>query len=305
MSIEYFSALGLITISIVCIVGFFGVVVNTTFKRLEDETWRDPAPFLFWVIRPLVRVYAGSIKRFMSDTYARRLRNRLSSGGVEYAILPEEFITLKIVYIGISLIGVLVAYYFYSFEGLHLLIVSSLLLAMSYFVPDMWIRDRIKERKQKVEKEFPYFMDLQVLTMRAGLNYSASLAESVARMPVGPVKEEFSRLLREVRAGRPRREALLDLAARMDDSGVSNFVSAVNQAEETGGEISEVLLAQAGQWRDTRFRAAEERANEAPVKMIMPLVLLLLPIMFLLIGFLIAAKMADGDILPEALSRLL
>ena len=172
---------------------------------------------------------------------------------------------------------------------------------MSYFVPDMWIRDRIKERKQKVEKEFPYFMDLQVLTMRAGLNYSASLAESVARMPVGPVKEEFSRLLREVRAGRPRREALLD----MDDSGVSNFVSAVNQAEETGGEISEVLLAQAGQWRDTRFRAAEERANEAPVKMIMPLVLLLLPIMFLLIGFLIAAKMADGDILPEALSRLL
>ena len=110
MSIEYFSALGLITISIVCIVGFFGMPIEIERKfLLKDETWRDPAPFLFWIIRPLVRVYAGSIKRFMSDTYARRLRNRLSSGGVEYAILPEEFITLKIVYIGISLIGLLVA----------------------------------------------------------------------------------------------------------------------------------------------------------------------------------------------------
>ncbi len=305
MSLEYLLPLTLITISIICAAGFLGVVVNTSLTGREEENWRDPAPFLFWIIRPLVRVYSVSIRKFMSDTYTKRLRNRLSSGGVEYAILPEEFITLKVVYVGLSFIGALVAYYFYSLEGSHLLVVTSILIVLSYFVPDVWIRDKIRERKQKVEKEFPYFMELQVLTMRAGLNYSASLAESVERMPIGPVKEEFSRLVREVRAGRPRREALLDLAARMDDAGVSNFVSAVNQAEETGGEISQVLIAQASQWRDTRFRAAEERANEAPVKMIMPLILLLLPIMFMLIGFLMAAKMADGDLLPEALSRLL
>jgi tight adherence protein C len=305
MSIDYFLPLLLVLLSFSCFAGFVGVVIKTNSVDLENESWRDPAPFLFWIIRPLVRIYGPSVRRLVSDTYLRRLRNRLSSGGIEYAILPEEFITLKLVYISISILGLTLSHYFYSLAGVHLIFVGILLILMSYFVPDIWIRDRIKARKRKVEKEFPYFMDLQVLTMRAGLNYSASLSESVERMPVGPVKEEFSRLLREVRAGRPRREALLDLAARMDDTGVSNFVSAVNQAEETGGEISEVLIAQATQWRSARFRAAEEQANRAPVKMILPMIILLLPIMLILIGFLVAAKMSDQGILPDVLARLL
>jgi tight adherence protein C len=108
------------------------------------------------------------------------------------------------------------------------------------------------------------------------------------------VHEEFSRYLRETRTGVPRRVALDRLAARVVIPAVTNFVASVNQAEETGGSLGEVLADQARQRRQERFLRAEKLATQAPVKMLFPLIALLFPITFIIIGFPIVIQLIEA-----------
>jgi len=151
--------------------------------------------------------------------------------------------------------------------------------------PDIWIRDKIKVRHSLIEKQFPFFLELLVLAMRAGLNFSSALSHSVQRMPEGPIKQEFTHFLRDTRTGKNRRDALKALEMRIDQPAVSSFISAVNQTEALGGEMGTMLITQAKQRRTERFSKAEKAAGEAPVKMIFPLTVFLFPITIIIVLF--------------------
>lgn len=272
---------------------------------LDDDEWRDPPPIIYKLFKPVVRMFAADVKSFINDRSRHSLSQRLSAGGMNYAILPEEFVTLKWVCL---VVGAVIAIFLYSVnEGLGpealVIVVSSVPIGFLY--PDLWLNDKIRFRRRVVEKDFPFLLDLLVLSMRAGLNYSASLAQAISSLPNGPVKDEFGKLLREIRAGKPRRDALLGLGERMNIPTVNNFIAAMNQAEETGGEIVEVLTVQAEQKRSERFSAAEEQANKAPIKMLLPMMLFLFPIVFMLVAFIMVVKLAETNLLPESLLRLL
>lgn len=279
------------------------LVVRTRPK--ESEEWRDPPPLIFKLFKPLVRLFAGEMRGLMSDVGYARTQVRLSAGGVNYAIMPEEFQTLKIVCLVFAGIISFFLYNTSSQFGTEIKAFLVLLPPVGFMYPDIWLRDKISIRRRRVAKEFPFLLDLLVLSMRAGLNYSTSLGQAISSLPNGPVKDEFGKLLREIRAGKVRRDALLDLAARMDINSVHNFVAAINQAEETGGEIVEVLTVQAEQRRAERFNEAEATANKAPIKMLIPMMLFLFPIVFMLVGFIMMVKLAETDLLPEFLLRLL
>jgi tight adherence protein C len=109
------------------------------------------------------------------------------------------------------------------------------------------------------------------------------------------LKDEFARLLRDVRAGKPRAEALRELAARMDMPAVSSFVATLIQAEATGMSLGPILRAQADQRRTERFARAEKLAMEAPVKLLFPLIFFIFPCVFAILMFPIVMKfMASG-----------
>ena len=289
-------------------VATFSVLKAATRKksRLDfDDEWRDPPPLIFKMFKPLVRMFSSDMRGFIAEKQYKSLSQRLSAGGMNYAIMPEEFVTLKWVCL---VVGTVTAIFLYSVnEGLGpealVIVVSSVPIGFLY--PDLWLNDKIRYRRRVVEKDFPFLLDLLVLSMRAGLNYSSSLGQAIASLPHGPVRDEFSKLLREIRAGKVRREALTDLGQRMNIPSVNNFVAAMNQAEETGGEIVEVLTLQAEQKRSERFSAAEEQANKAPIKMLLPMMLFLFPIVFMLVAFIMVVKLAETNLLPEFLLRLL
>lgn len=271
----------------------------------ESEEWRDPPPVIYRLFKPIVRLFSGEVRNLISDLNYARTQTRLSAGGMNYAIMAEEFQTLKIVcFVAAAMISFML---FYSGDrfGPEVRMFLILLPPLGYFYPDIWLKDKITYRRRRVAKEFPFLLDLLVLSMRAGLNYSTSLGQAIASLPNGPVKDEFGKLLREIRAGKIRRDALLDLAARMDINSVHNFVAAINQAEETGGEIVDVLTVQAEQRRAERFNEAEAAANKAPVKMLIPMMLFLFPIVFMLVGFIMVVKLAESNMLPETLLKLL
>ena len=113
--------------------------------------------------------------------------------------------------------------------------------------------------------------------MRAGLAFPSALHEATTQMPQGPMRHELARVIREVRTGLSRRDALSRLAERIRLASISNFVAVVAQAEETGGSLTSALMEQAKQRRRERFQRAEKLANQAPVKLLFPLVAFLIP----------------------------
>lgn len=279
------------------------LIVRTRPK--ESEEWRDPPPLIYKLFKPVIRLFSAEMRNVMSDANYSRTQNRLSAGGVNYAVMAEEFVTLKIL---CMLSAALISFVLYQSDnqfGTEVKLFLVVLVPMGYWYPDIWLRDKIAYRRRRVAKEFPFLLDLLVLSMRAGLNYSTSLGQAIASLPNGPVKDEFGKLLREIRAGKVRRDALLDLAVRMDINSVHNFVAAINQAEETGGEIVDVLTVQAEQRRAERFNEAEAMANKAPVKMLLPMMLFLFPIVFMLVGFIMVVKLAESNMLPDFLLKLL
>lgn len=279
------------------------LIIKTRSKEKED--WRDPPPLIYKLFKPVVRLFASEVRSLMSDRLYSKVNTKLSTGGMNYAIMAEEFYTLKFVCLAFAC---LISYSLFSSgsdQGSEVKLIILAIMPIGFFYPDIWLNDKITHRRARVAKEFPFLLDLLVLSMRAGLNYSTSLGQAISSLPDGPVKEEFGKLLREIRAGKVRHEALLGLAARMNTKSISNFVAAINQAEETGGEIVEVLTLQAEQRRSERFNEAEEAANKAPVKMLLPLVMFLFPIIFMLIGFVLIVKVADSNLLPQFIMDLL
>lgn len=272
----------------------FGVLRMQQPAGVGSEEWRDPAPLMFRLVRPVVNLFAHHIATMVRSYYLEHMHGKLHAAGIGYAIRPEEFIVCRFVGMGF---GVLLFVYCYSFTEIHSsfgLVLLAAVIPAGYFYPDIWLRDAVKRRHNLMEKQFPFFLELLVLSMRAGLNFASALSHSVAKMPDGPVRHEFSRMLRDTRTGISRQVALANVAERVKLDPVTNFTAAVNQTEELGGELGNILISQAEQRRSERFRKAEKQANQAPVKMLAPLIGLLFPVTFIIIVFPIFIKARDS-----------
>ena len=147
-------------------------------------------------------------------------------------------------------------------------------------LPFLWLSRRARARQLAIWKSLPNAFDLITTCVEAGLGLDAAF-QRVADKLQGPFSDEIGQMLLEVEMGRPRREALKDLAVRMDVPDLLAFVNAVTQAQQLGTNLGKVLRAQAGQMRVKRRQRAEETARRMPVKMVFPLVLCMMPSLFI------------------------
>jgi tight adherence protein C len=280
-------------LAVLMILGAPYVFSETSNEGDGEASWRDPAPGLFRLVLPIAQLYAGRARRRLGNQQRGLLERRLDAAGIGFAVTPDEFRAIQwlMTVIGAGLGALAISHFGYSSTWI---LVAIALPSLAYFYPYVWLRDAIHKRQARIEKDFPFFMDVLALSMRAGLTFQAAVQQATAQLPDGPVRGEFIRFLRQTRTGVSRREALDRLAARIQIVGVSNFVAAVNQAEETGGALSDVLAGQAEQRRQERFNKAEKKANQAPVKMLFPLVALLFPITFVIVMFPIVVQLLDS-----------
>jgi tight adherence protein C len=153
---------------------------------------------------------------------------------------------------------------------------------LGYYLPRVWLKGQITKRRKQIIRSLPDAMDLITTSVEAGLGIDAAFAQ-VAEKVVGPLAEEVRRCLREMSLGHTRREALLAFAARTELSDITAFINAVIQAEHTGVSLGRVVRIQADQLRTRRKQRAEQEAQKAPVKMVIPLVLFIFPAMFIVI----------------------
>src|SRR5439155_25573662 len=159
--------------------------------------------------------------------------------------------------------------------------VTIIIAFMGFLAPFVWVRLKAGSRRSAIWKRLPDAFDLITVSVEAGLGLDSALRQ-VAEKLRGPLAEEIGQMLREVGPGRPRREALDDMAQRVDVKELETFVNAIIQAEQLGTSLGRVLRAQAMTLRVKRRQRAQEIARRAPVKMVFPLVLLIMPTFFII-----------------------
>jgi tight adherence protein C len=248
-------------------------------KTLEEMELQQP--FYDRVMRPMIQRLSRAGRRQEGGAIAR-IDAKLEKAGYPGGLRGADWIGVKLMaLIGFAVLGFVVGLVLSGaiVVGLLAALVGA---AVGYLAPEFWLGRKIKARSFGMVLQLPDALDLLTISVEAGLGFDAALAKVVEKME-GPLVDEFRQALAEVRMGRPRREALRDVATRADAQPVSNFIGAIVQAEQLGVPIAKVLQIQSNQLRIERRQRAEEAAAKAPVKMLFPMVGCIFPTIFIVI----------------------
>ncbi|HEY76003.1 MAG TPA: type II secretion system F family protein [Thermoflexia bacterium] len=239
-------------------------------------------PFSERVLRPWLRKLAEYIARFTPEQTLARTRRNLELAGLIYRVRPAEFIAVRYLLMGVM--GALAIAVASKSDASPLQKVGMIAVtaALGHFLPVLWLGSRINRRKREILKALPDALDLLTICVEAGLGFDAAMAKVVEKWD-NELSEGFARVLQEIRLGKLRREALREMADTVDLPDFSTFVAAIIQAEQLGVSIAKVLRIQSDQMRVRRRQRAEEEARKAPVKIMLPAVLLIFPALFAII----------------------
>ena len=149
--------------------------------------------------------------------------------------------------------------------------------------PLIWLRDKVRARHHAITRALPYNLDLLTLSVEAGLDFAAALGKVVEKGRKGPLSDELAISLRELKLGKTREEALRNLSARVELQTLSSFVHALIQADKMGTPLGKILRILSTQMRIERTQRAEKLANEAPVKLLLPLIGFIFPTIFIML----------------------
>jgi len=177
--------------------------------------------------------------------------------------------------------------------GADLLLTLALTLG-GFFLPDLWLREQDQARRRGLMRELPDMLDLLSSCMDAGLGFEQALGVILERGRPGCLKSEFMEMMRQIRMGQSRRDALQALARRVDEQDFTTFVTALIQAERLGVSIAVTLKSQASQLRGKRSQQVEKMALEAPVKLLFPLIVFIFPVVFLILFGPIVIRFMQG-----------
>ncbi len=255
------------------IAGVRGERVDFDFGKSEPDSAKSR------LLAPLASSLGGSLQRLLPVNFVQGVRHRL--------VMAGEPTTLQGFLVGFAAsIGCMTAFAVIlltagSFGSLAPLI-AGFSLILGFFMPKVWLDNRVRMRQKIILKSLPDAFDLVTTCVEAGLGLEAALGR-VAEKIAGPFGEELTIVLHDVALGKLRREALREMADRTGIADLTSFINAVIQAETMGTSIAAVLRVQADQMRMKRRQRAEQEAQAAPIKMMFPLVLFIFPTMFIVI----------------------
>lgn len=228
------------------------------------------------VAKPAAKSVVSFLRALWPDAYSERLKMRILRAGRPRDIDADGFVVLKTVSaVGGVLLGALLMWLRTRSPGP--VIFGALVFGLAtFFAPDLWLSMRTSSRQTAIRRALPDMLDMLTISVEAGLGFDGAVAKLVTS-GTGPLADEFSRMLKEVQAGISRQDAFRHLADRTGVAEVATFCMSMIQADVFGISVSNVLRTQAREMRVKRRQAAEEAAQKAPVKMVFPLVLCILP----------------------------
>jgi len=265
-------------------------VVRDSLRQLdgyEVENVRDQELLVPIGERTFKPVMGGMTKlgrRLTPVGYTDNVRKKMISAGNGSVDAVDRFLAIKVM-----MAAAIIPWFFFwivvnplNFTGLTLWIVFFIFAAILLFAPDAIVSRRVEERQHDLRTKLPDVLDLLTISVEAGLGFEQALDRTISAVP-GPLSDEFARMLGEVRAGASRADAMRALDQRTNVPEVRSFVLAILQADTFGVSIGRVLRAQAEEMRIKRRQEAQERAQKAPVKMLIPMVFCIFPALFVVV----------------------
>lgn len=266
---------------------------NQVLKRLQSRYFTTPSvieeedilsqPFIDRTVGHVARYLVKTMGEITPIKLQNRIGQKLEEAGNPRNLKAGDILALM----SIAAMGVGVTSYFlvamtFNTTPFMTNIISLSLFLLAGYMPIMSLNVIADQRQAEVRRRLPEIMDMMVVSVEAGLAFDMALARVVERFR-GTIAEEFRRALREMNLGKPRKEALKDVADRVKLPELSALVNAVIQSEQLGVGIGDVLRLQADLIREKRQQWIEEQAMKAPIKMLFPLVFLVFPSIFVIV----------------------
>ena len=231
-------------------------------------------------VLPLMKVLADRARRFTPAGVVHALERRVLLAGAPERWTMERVLAGKALgFVGGLVVGV---YRYVSAPSSFMFLQGIASTGLGYFGPDLALSNRAEKRQKQIQLELPDTLDQITISVEAGLGFEAAMARA-GKSGKGPLAEELVRTLQDVQAGLSRQEALKSLVNRTNVPELRHFVLALLQAESFGVPIAHVLRVQSRELRVKRRQRAEEHAMKIPVKVLFPLILCILPCMFIVI----------------------
>ncbi|MGN0855293.1 MAG: type II secretion system F family protein [Kiritimatiellia bacterium] len=276
---------------------------EVTYVTLADGRRQERSlPLVFKVLLPFVGNLDGLLARPLFAKQIAQADAMLLSAGFEGVLNGREFVALKF----------LVPIVLGAFWCVFILLLGAALpdsplaagrlplcflgVALFYLKPMLWLRKSLKARHLSIMKALPFVLDILTLSVEAGMDFISALQRNCASRRLDPLNEELLRMTKEIQIGSSRKEALRNMADRVKQPDLKSVAYALIQADELGVSIGAILRIQSEQLRSRRFDRAEKLANEAPTKMLGPLMLCIFPAVFIILL---------GPVLSQAMKGLL
>jgi tight adherence protein C len=221
----------------------------------------------------LVRVH----ERIWKKQTARDIDANLRRAGISSRLTAEAFMAGRV-----ALTTLCIAAGFTMANGTRRVLLALALGAAATYLPTFLISKTATRRTQQINADLPHFVDQLAIAIEAGMTFDAAV-NYLLQASDGPLAEEMRRVATELRIGQSRRAALRSFAERVNSESATSFVNAVLASDQLGSPLASILHAQAADLRHRRQMEAEERAQKAPVKMLFPMVIFILPVMFIVI----------------------
>lgn len=283
---------GAIGVALWAVLGHFNekAVVRNSLRQLEGyevENVRDQellAPITDRALTPIIGGLTNLGRRFTPTGYTDTIRQKFIWAGNGSADAVDRFLAVRVITVLLIPVAFLLMYIWnpFALEGMTQFLAFALLGLALLLGPDAILSRRVEERQHELQVSLPDVLDLLTISVEAGLGFEQALDRTISAVP-GALSQEFARMLGEVRAGASRAEAMRAMEQRTNVPEVRSFVLAILQADTFGVSIGRVLRAQAEEMRIKRRQLAQERAQKAPVKMLIPMVFCIFPALFVIV----------------------
>ncbi|OUR93703.1 hypothetical protein A9Q84_19770 [Halobacteriovorax marinus] len=289
-AILFYSSIGLIgfAIFLVTIMMFQDEEEFKAAEKLDDSeksnapqenygiVLRYSKPFFKRYVTPIVSTMKS--KKKIKEKYKRKL----ASAGLTNVLSPEDFFSFKIfLIVGFPIVFIAVRVFLEETWPLSIIPVVG---AVGFVYPDIWIKGRIQQRQKDIIMAMPFCVDMLALSVEAGLDFIAAMTKVIEKAKVTPLSQEFETMIKEIKIGASRAEALRNLAWRIDLIQISSFCATLIAADSVGASIGPILKSLAVEIRQKKSSEVEKAGATAATKILFPMLFLIVPAVFIIVA---------------------
>lgn len=247
---------------------------------------RYSRPFFRRYVTPIVASFKN--KKKIREKYKRNL----ASAGLTEVLTPEDFFSFKLfLIVGFPIVFLGLRAFLEETWPLNYILPISI---FGFFYPDLWIKGKIQERQAEIIRNMPFAVDMLALSVEAGLDFIAAMAKVNEKAKPSALTKEFEILMKEIKIGASRAEALRNMAWRVDLIQISSFCATLIAADSVGASIGPILKALSVEIRQKRSSEVEKAGATAATKILFPMLFLIVPAVFIVVGAPLALEAMTG-----------